>query len=139
MLHIKFRGNRPAGSGEKDFLRVFSIYGRGGHLGHVTQMPRTIFVPPTQGGSTYNLALIGQAVSEEKTFDIVDRRTDGRRTDAGPWVSYRLTIEPNRLRLAKNENRCTNHTDSSQSMLNCSLHFEFLAPLQQMQTLILRR
>ena len=36
MLHTKFRGNRPAGSGEKDFLRVFTIYGRGGHLGHVT-------------------------------------------------------------------------------------------------------
>ena len=40
MLHTKFRGNRSAGSGEKDFWRVFTIYGRGGHLGHVTQMPR---------------------------------------------------------------------------------------------------
>ena len=37
MLHIKFRGNRPAGSGE-DFLRVFTIYGRGRHLGHVTSI-----------------------------------------------------------------------------------------------------
>ena len=36
MLHTKFRENRPAGSGEEDFLRVFTIYGRGGHLGHVT-------------------------------------------------------------------------------------------------------
>ena len=36
MLHIKFRGNRPASSGEEDFLRVFTIYGHGGHLGHVT-------------------------------------------------------------------------------------------------------
>ena len=35
MLHTKFRGNLPAGSGE-DFLVVFTIYGRGGHLGHVT-------------------------------------------------------------------------------------------------------
>ena len=35
MLHIKFRENRPAGSGEEDFGRVFTIYGRGGHLGHV--------------------------------------------------------------------------------------------------------
>ena len=35
MLHTKFRGNRPAGSGEEDFLRVFTIYGCGGHLGHV--------------------------------------------------------------------------------------------------------
>ena len=30
MLHTKFRENRPADSG--DFLRVFTIYGRGGHL-----------------------------------------------------------------------------------------------------------
>ena len=35
MLHTKFRGNQPAGSGG-DFLRVFTIYGRGGHLCHVT-------------------------------------------------------------------------------------------------------
>ena len=27
MLHTKFRENRLAGSGEEDFLRVFSIYG----------------------------------------------------------------------------------------------------------------
>ena len=43
MLHTKFRENRPAGSGEEDFWRVFTIYGRGGHLGHVTQMSRTNF------------------------------------------------------------------------------------------------
>ena len=41
MLHTKFCENRPAGSEEEDFLMVFTIYGRGGHLGHVTQMPRT--------------------------------------------------------------------------------------------------
>ena len=38
MLHTKFRENRPAGSGEEDFGRVFNIYGRGGHLGHVTSI-----------------------------------------------------------------------------------------------------
>ena len=37
MLHTKFRGNRPAGFGE-DFLRVFTIYGRGRDLGHVTSI-----------------------------------------------------------------------------------------------------
>ena len=37
MLSTIFRGNRPDGSGE-DFLRVFTIYGRGGHLGHVTSI-----------------------------------------------------------------------------------------------------
>ena len=38
MLHTKFRENQPAGSGEEDFLRVFTIYGHGGHLGHVTSI-----------------------------------------------------------------------------------------------------
>ena len=33
------------------------------------------FVPPTNRGSTQNLALIGQAVLEEKMFEIVDGRT----------------------------------------------------------------
>ena len=42
MLHTKFRGNPPAGSGE-DFLRVFSIYGHGGHLGHVTSIMSSDF------------------------------------------------------------------------------------------------
>ena len=34
MLHTKVRGNRPIGS--KKVLKGFTIYGRGGHLGHVT-------------------------------------------------------------------------------------------------------
>ena len=46
MLHTKFRGNRSASSGLEDFQRVFTIYGRGGHLGHVTKMPRTNFCSP---------------------------------------------------------------------------------------------
>ena len=32
MLHPKFRGNRPTGSGEEGFRRVVTIYGRGGHV-----------------------------------------------------------------------------------------------------------
>ena len=43
MLHTKFRGNRPAGSGEKDFWRVFTIYGHGGHLGDVTSIMSSDF------------------------------------------------------------------------------------------------
>ena len=42
MLHTKFLENRPASSGE-DFLRVFTIYGPGGHLGHVTSIMLTNF------------------------------------------------------------------------------------------------
>ena len=37
MLHTKFHGNQPAGS-RKDFQRDFTIYGHGGHLGHVTSI-----------------------------------------------------------------------------------------------------
>ena len=36
MLHTKLRENRPTGSG--DFLRIFTIYGHGGHLGNVTSI-----------------------------------------------------------------------------------------------------
>ena len=42
MLHTKFRGNRPAGSGEF-FLRVFTIYGHVGHLGHVNSIMSSNF------------------------------------------------------------------------------------------------
>ena len=45
MLHTKLRGNRPACSVE-DFRSFFSIYGHGGNLGHVTQMPLTNFRSP---------------------------------------------------------------------------------------------
>ena len=38
MLHTKSQGHQPSGSGEEDFERVFTIYGRGGHLGHVTKL-----------------------------------------------------------------------------------------------------
>ena len=43
MLHTKIRGNRPAGFGEEDFSRVFTIYWRGGHLGHETSIMSSDF------------------------------------------------------------------------------------------------
>ena len=43
MLHTTFRENRPAGSGEEDFLRNFTIYGHGGHLGHMTSIVSSDF------------------------------------------------------------------------------------------------
>ena len=45
MLHTKPQGRWPFGS-EEDFLRVFTIYGRGGHFGHVTQTLQTNFCSP---------------------------------------------------------------------------------------------
>ena len=36
MLHAKFQDHRTSGSGIEDFFKFFTIYGHGGHLGHVT-------------------------------------------------------------------------------------------------------
>ena len=65
MLHAKFRENRPAGSGEEDFCVVFTIYGRGGHLGHVTGISLSNFCSPYPWMLHINFTLIGQAVSEK--------------------------------------------------------------------------
>ena len=35
MLHTKFQDHKTSGS-EEDFKKFFSIYGHGGHVGHVT-------------------------------------------------------------------------------------------------------
>ena len=38
MLHNKFQGHGSTGSGEEDFFMVFTIYGHGSHVGHMTQL-----------------------------------------------------------------------------------------------------
>ena len=51
------------------------------------------------------MALIGQAVSEEKIFEIVDgRRTDGRTPDHGHPISS--PCEPNSSGELKSQNYC---------------------------------
>ena len=45
MLHTKFHENPSIGSGEEDF-KVFTVYGHGGHLGHVTLTIYINFRPP---------------------------------------------------------------------------------------------
>ena len=37
MLHTKFQGHLPFGSREEVFLKVFTVYGHGRHLGNVTK------------------------------------------------------------------------------------------------------
>ena len=65
-------------SGE-DVRVVFIIYGRCGHLSHVTRISRSNFRSPYP----WMLHIKCLAVSEKKIFEIVDDgRTDGR-TDAG--------------------------------------------------------
>ena len=46
MLHAKFKNQRPSGSGEIGFVKVFAIYSHGGHLGHVTLTIYTNFRSP---------------------------------------------------------------------------------------------
>ena len=70
MLHTKFRGNRPAGSGE-DFLRVFTIYGRGSHLGHVTSIMSSDFHFHVPESFIKNLFRIGKVVSEKIGFEFL--------------------------------------------------------------------
>ena len=59
------------------------MYGRGGHLGHVTQMPRTNFRPPYPRRLHIDLALIGQVVFEEMFENENGWTADGRRTMGG--------------------------------------------------------
>ena len=46
MLHTKSQGHWPFGSKEEDNSRGFTIYGHGGHLGHVTSTTGTNFGLP---------------------------------------------------------------------------------------------
>ena len=46
-LHTKSQGHQPSGLGEKIFLKGFTIYGHGCHLGHVTKTIWTNFHSPS--------------------------------------------------------------------------------------------
>ena len=93
MLHTKSRGHRPSGSGEEDFLRVFTIYGRGGHLGRVTRTIWTNFCFRVL--RSLHMKFEFDWPSGFRGEDVWNcGRTDGRRTDAGvtgillahPWA-----------------------------------------------------
>ena len=75
MLHTKFRGNQHTGSGVEDFLKVFAIYRRGGHLGHVTSIMASDFhllVPIIKNFK------IGTVVSEKIRFEFCMYMTLGQ-------------------------------------------------------------
>ena len=67
MLHTKFRGNQPTGSGEEDVLRVFTIYWHGSHLGNVTSIMSLIFMK----AFIQNLVQNGTVVSDKIQFEIL--------------------------------------------------------------------
>ena len=49
MPHAKFQEHRTLGSGGVEFLKVLTIYGHSGHLGHFT---KEIYVSSSLGGFT---------------------------------------------------------------------------------------
>ena len=69
ILHPKFREIGQLVPEPEKFLRGFPKYGHGGHFGHVTWISG--LVPPSYRYLTYNLGLIGQAVSEEMFYGTI--------------------------------------------------------------------
>ena len=69
MLHTKFCGNRPAGSGEEDFKGFYHIYGCGGHLGHVTSIMSSYFHFPLPESFHKKLVQIYKVNFEKIRFD----------------------------------------------------------------------
>ena len=57
---------------ERRFLKVFTIYGHGGHLGQRTVTILAIFCYPYLRGSIWNLSKIGLEAPEEKLFEILN-------------------------------------------------------------------
>ena len=79
MLHTK-----PQGYWRR-FLKGFTMYGRGGHLGHVNKL---LFPHPTK--APYEIWLrLDQRFWRRRSLKIVD----GQRTGDGPWLYYKLTNE----------------------------------------------
>ena len=69
---------------EKIFEGILPYMGVAAILVMRSRCHENIFVPPIQGGFTYNLALIGPALLEKKMFEHCERHRrktpDGRRT-----------------------------------------------------------
>ena len=75
MLHTKFQSNQPSSSEEKDFLWSLSYMDMAAIL---TKRPvpfEQIFNQILPGSCIWNLIQIGQAVSEEKSFENVNKHS----------------------------------------------------------------
>ena len=68
MLHIKFQGHWSIGSGEEDFLKICTIYGHGGHVGHVTQLICINFHSHFSSSSHMNFVSNRPVVFEQNKF-----------------------------------------------------------------------
>ena len=92
MLHTKFRGNRPAGSGKEDFKRDFTICGHGGHLGHGTSIMSSDFHFPVPESFHKNLVQIGKVVSEKIWFELLFVHDLGQRSKNDLDIQYSHTF-----------------------------------------------
>ena len=91
MLNTKFRGNLATSSGE-DFWRVFTIYGCGGHLVHVTRVPRTNLRSPYPRRLYIKFGFDWPSGFREDLWALW--RTDDYDGQTLLWVFYKLTYEP---------------------------------------------
>ena len=76
----------PPLSGEEDFQRVFTIYGHGGHIGHVTIIMSSDFHFLVPESFHKNLVQIGKVVSEKIRFEFLYVH------DLGPRSKMTLTF-----------------------------------------------
>ena len=94
MLHANFQDHRTSGSGAED-LKIFTIYGHGGHLGHVTWTIYINFCSPfprrlhIQFGFDWPSGFRGEDV---QTLLTTRTTTTTTTTDAGARVYYKLTL-----------------------------------------------
>ena len=91
MLHTRFRGYRPAGSGEEDFQRVFTIYGHGGHHGHVTSIMSSNFISLYMKAFIQSLVQIGTVVSEKIQFNFYMYTTLGQGQEIALTFNTRIS------------------------------------------------
>ena len=103
MLHTKSQGHQSSGSGEEDFWRVFTIYGHGGHLGHVTRPIWTNFRFPILRSLHMKYEFNWPSSYGGEDVWKCWRTTDGR-TDDGRRSHWYTNSSPMSLRLrwAKN-------------------------------------
>ena len=102
MLHTKFQGHRPFGSGEEDFWGFLPYMGMAAILVMWPGPFEQTLIPPSQRGSIWNLASISPVVSAEKMFENVDNKTHIYiPTDGRQRPTYTIS-SPMSFRWAKN-------------------------------------
>ena len=74
MLHSKFQGHWPFGSGEEDFFRFLPYMDMASILVMWPGLFEHTSVPPSHSNSMWNVTLIGPVVSEEKMFKTCGRQ-----------------------------------------------------------------